>query len=107
MSTDPADWPNQDPVVVIDNHRENQVAVVIGAYHEGFGFQDLVDYGPDVTIRPNFIEALEIITVGPSGSRQVGFDHGPGTYFVVCMPDRNTMTPIGELMVVATDRGTG
>ena len=53
-----------------------------GGAQEYYGVvPDLVAYGNDVSIRPEFINALEIYPVAPQSSSNLAFDPGPGTYF--------------------------
>jgi len=65
----------------------------------GFTRDDLVAYGKDVTTRPPFIDALEIFQVARGETREIAFDHGPGTYFVACMPDTNSMIVLDDMVV--------
>ncbi|MGI9647188.1 MAG: hypothetical protein ACR2OI_01580 [Acidimicrobiia bacterium] len=71
----------------------------MGTYNEGFGRDDLVSYGRDISTRPGFIDALEIYEVGSNSTLQVSFDHGPGRFFTVCMDSTSTMIVLSDLTV--------
>jgi hypothetical protein len=97
-SSDPEKWPTSGPLdIEVTNNTETLAAVVMGSYHDGFGHEDLVAYNTDVSTRPDFIDALEILQVASESTSNLGFDHGPGTYFMVCMPDTNTMVVLGDV----------
>jgi hypothetical protein len=98
-SSDPSSWPSGALEIAISNGADGQAAVVLGTYSEGFGREDLVAYGNDVSIRPEFINALEIYPVAPHSSGNLAFDPGPGTYFMVCMPDTNSMVVLDDLNI--------
>lgn len=83
----------------MSNSSESRVAVVFGTYADGFGNEDLLDYGEDVTARPGFLNADEIFQVVPESTGTLLLDPDPGTYFLVCMPDTNTMISLGDLIV--------
>lgn len=70
----------------------------MGTYTEGHERDDLVAYGSDVSTRPTFINALEIFQAQP-GTSTLMFDHGPGMFFMVCMPDTNTMVVLEDLVI--------
>lgn len=91
-------WPSSGPLeIAVSNDSEVRTAVVMGTYADGFGRDDLVAYGSDVSIRPDFINALEIHQVGPGDRNTLIFDHGPGIFFMVCMPDTNTMVVLDDV----------
>ena len=93
-------WPSSGPVEIeVSNNSGVVTAVVIGTYSDGFGHADLVAYGSDVSIRPEFIEALEIHRTGPGVTNRLLLDHGPGTFFMVCMPDTNTMIVLDDVTI--------
>ena len=71
----------------------------MGTYADGFGHDDLVAYGTDTDPRPDFMEALEIFQVAPESTSSLLFDHGPGVYFMVCMPDNNTMVVLNDVII--------
>lgn len=98
-SSDPANWPEGALNIDVSNNTNTSGAVVIGTYTDGFGRDDLVAYGSDVTTRPLFIEALEIFETFPGTTSSLLFDHGPGTYFMVCMPDNNTMVVLDDVTI--------
>ena len=98
-SSDPANWPAGALTIDVSNNTNTRGAVVIGTYSNGFGHDDLVAYGSDVTTRPSFIEALEIFETFPGTTSSLLFDHGPGTYFMVCMPDNNTMVVLHDVTI--------
>jgi len=97
-SSDPSGWPSGPLNIEVTSSVDSVAAVVMGTYTDGYGRDDLVAYGSDVSVRPGFIDALEIFQV-PSGSTTVVFDHGSGTYFMVCMPDPNTMVVLDDVVV--------
>jgi hypothetical protein len=93
-------WPSSGPIEIeVSNNSEVVTAVVIGTYLNGFGHADLIAYGSNVSTRPEFIEALDIHRTGPGVTNTLRFDHGPGTFFMVCMPDTNTMIVLDDLVV--------
>ena len=97
-SSDPEKWPPSGSLdIEVTNHTETGAAVVMGTYQDGFGHEDLVAFGTDVSIRPDFIDALEIFEVSSESTSILKFDHGPGTFFLVCMPDTNTMIALGDV----------
>ena len=71
----------------------------MGTYNDGFGRDDLLAYGSDISTRPPFINALEIFESAPESTSNVLFDHGPGTYFMVCMPATDTMVVLNDLTI--------
>ena len=71
----------------------------MGTYNDGFGHEDLVAYGSDISTRPPFIDALEILEVSSQNTRNLLFDHGPGLYFMICMPDTSTMILLDDVTV--------
>ena len=75
------------------------MAVVMGTYADGYDHADLVAYGYDVTVRPDFALELEIYEVGPETTRDVTFDHGPGRYFAVCMDSPDSMLVLDDVVV--------
>jgi hypothetical protein len=75
------------------------MALVMGTYNDGLGHDDLVSYGRDISMRPDFIDALEIYEVGSNSTRDISFDHGPGRYFTVCMDSTSTMIVLDDLLV--------
>jgi hypothetical protein len=85
--------------IVAANTTVRLVAVVVGTYDDGYDREDLVSYGPDISVRPDFITALEIFEISPASTRTLTFDHGPGTYFVTCLPNTNTMVVLDDLRV--------
>jgi hypothetical protein len=93
-------WPSISPVEIeVSNNTQSVVAVVMGTYKDGFGTADLIAYGSDVSIRPDFINALEIHQAAPGITNTLLFDHGPGTFFMVCMPDTSTMVVLKDVTV--------
>jgi len=97
-SSDPSGWPSGPLNIEVANRTDSVAAVVMGTYADGYERSDLVAYGSDVSARPAFIDALEIFQVAP-GSSTVVFDHGSGIFFMVCMPDPNTMVVLGDVVV--------
>ena len=97
-SSDPSRWPPGPPEIDVANNMGHPTGVVMGTYDEGYGRDDLVAYGSDVSTRPDFIDALEIFEAAP-GSSTLVFDHGAGAYFMVCMPDTNTMVVLEDLVL--------
>ena len=73
--------------------------MVLGTYLDGYSHGDLTAYGRDVSTRPDFIEALEIFQIGPGSEEILSFDPGQGTFFMVCMPDPNTMVVLDDLVL--------
>lgn len=98
-STPPADWPEGPLEIELSNGLLSRAAVIMGTYDEGFGLEDLEAYGSDISTRPPYINALEIFEIAAGATDQFGFDHGPGLYFVVCMPEADTMTVLGDLTI--------
>jgi len=99
-SSDVGGWPSSGPIEIeVSNNSNVGTAVVMGTYADGFGHADLVAYGPDVSTRPSFIEALEIHEVSAGATSLLTFDHGPGTYFMVCMPGHNTMVVLEDVTI--------
>lgn len=98
-SSAPADWPDGALEIELSNSLPTLAAAIMGTYDEGFGLEDLEAYGSDISTRPPFINALEIFEIDPDTNDQFEFDHGPGLYFVVCMPAADTMTVLGELTI--------
>ena len=93
-------WPSSEPVKIeVSNNSEVVTAVVMGTYADGFRHADLVAYGSDVSTRPEFIHALEIHQTGPGVTNTLLFDHGPGTFFMVCMPDAGTMVVLDDVTI--------
>ena len=85
--------------IEVSNNTETGAAVVMGTYRDGFGHDDLVASGSDVSTRPDFIDAVEIFEAAPESTSSLLFDHGPGTYFMVCMPDNNTMVVLDDVTI--------
>lgn len=98
-SSDPGKWPTGPLDIEVSNSTETSAAVVMGTYQDGFGHDDLVAYGSDVSSRPDFIDALEIFETAPESTSSLFFDHGPGTYFMACMPDNNTMVVLDDVTI--------
>lgn len=98
-SSDPSVWPSGALDIAISNTTSARTAVVMGTYSDGFGHEDLVAYGSDISTRPDFINALEIFEVAPESTRNLLFDHGPGRYFMVCLPDNNTMVVLDDVTI--------
>ena len=98
-SSDPSNWAVGTLDIHVANNTSNLVAVVMGTYADGFEHEDLVAYGSDISTRPDFINALEIFEVAPETTSNLLFDHGPGRYFMVCMPETNTMVVLDDLTV--------
>ena len=98
-SSDPSNWPVGALDILISNNTGGRVAVVMGTYSDGFGHEDLMAYGSDISIRPDFINALEIFEVAPESTSHLLFDPGPGRYFMVCLPETNTMVVLDDLTV--------
>lgn len=97
-SSDVSNWPPGPPEIEVTNNRSSVSGVVMGTYTEGHERDDLVAYGSDVSTRPTFINALEIFQAQP-GTSTLMFDHGPGMFFMVCMPDTNTMVVLEDLVI--------
>jgi len=97
-SSDPSGWRSGPLNIEVANGTDSAAAVVMGTYADGYERGDLVAYGGDVSARPGFIDALEIFQVAP-GSSTVVFDHGSGIFFMVCMPDPNTMVVLDDVVV--------
>jgi len=98
-SSDPGKWPSGPLDIEVSNNTESGAAVVMGTYRDGSGHDDLVAYGSDVSTRPDFIDAVEIFEAAPESTSSLLFDHGPGTYFMVCMPDNNTMVVLDDVTI--------
>lgn len=98
-SSDSANWPGGTLSIEISNNTTTRAAIVMGTYSDGYGHDDLVAYGTDAQPRPDFVDALEIFEVAPESAKTVLFDHGPGTYFMVCMPDTNTMIALDDVAI--------
>ncbi len=98
-SSDPSHWDVENLAILVANSTGNRAAVVMGTYADGSTRDDLVTYGSDISTRPDFISALEIFEVGPESTGTLLFDYGPGTYFMVCMPDTNTMIVLDDLVI--------
>jgi len=98
-SSNTNDWPTGVLTMEVSNNAESWSAIVIGTYDNGFEREDLVAYGSDISTRPPFITALEIFEVGPETTDTLMFDHGSGTYFMVCLPDTNTMVVLDDVTV--------
>lgn len=98
-STDSGESPSGSVEIVAANTTSGRVAVVMGTYDDGYDREDLVAYGPDISIRPEFITALGVFEISSQATRTFDFDHGPGTYFVACLPDQNTMVVLDDLRV--------
>ena len=99
-SSDVSAWPSKGPLeIAVSNTSEVTTAVVMGTYADGFGREDLVSYGSEVSTRPEFIDALEIHQVAPETTNALVFDHGRGIYFMVCMPDMNTMIVLDDVTI--------
>lgn len=96
-SSNPNDWPAGAPDILLTNNTVTRGALILGTYNEGFGREDLLAYGSDISTRPPFISALEIFEAAPESTRSVLFDHGPGTFFMVCMPAADTMVVLDDL----------
>lgn len=93
-------WPSTGAIEIdVSNHSDVRSAVVMGTYADGFGHTDLLAYGPDVSTRPDFIDSLVVHQVAPGVTSTLIFDHAPGTYFMVCMPDTNTMIVLDDLTI--------
>jgi hypothetical protein len=84
----------------VHNRTSGMAALVMGVYVEGHGQDDLEDYGRDVSVRPDFLEALEIYDVAAGETAAVEFDQPPGTYFVVCMDTTSTAIVLDDLTVL-------
>lgn len=97
MSSIPETW--SGGALEIENKNTSTMAIVMGTYDDGFGHDDLVAYGRDISTRPDFIDALEIFEVGPQTSLVVSFDHGPGQYFATCLDTTNTMIVLEDVTV--------
>jgi hypothetical protein len=97
-STDPSKWPSRPLNIEVSNTTDSSTAVVMGTYVDGYGHADLVAYGSDVSTRPDFIDALEIFQAAPGDSTLV-LDHGSGTFFMVCMPDTNSMVVLDDVII--------
>jgi len=97
-SSDTANWPDGALDIEVSNSTTLLGAVIMGTYDEGYGHEDLVAYGNDVSTRPDFMNSLEIFQV-PPGSSTLVFDHGPGTFFMACMPDTNTMIVLDDVTI--------
>jgi hypothetical protein len=87
-----------NPLDVINNSTTG-VAVVFGTYAAGHSRADLLAYGSDVSTRPDFIDALEIFEVDPSTAAELAYEFTPGTYFLVCMPNTNTMVVLDDVVI--------
>ena len=98
-SSDPGKWPSGPLDIEVSNSTETSAAVVMGTYQDGFGHDDLVAYGSDISTRPDFIDALEIFEAAPESTSSLSFDYGPGTYFMVCLPDNNTMVVLDDVAI--------
>ena len=98
-SSDPTNWPSGALDILVSNNTDVRTAVVMGSYIDGFGHEDLMAYGSDISTRPDFINALEIFEVAPESTSHLLFDHGPGRYFMVCLPETNTMVVLDDLTV--------
>ncbi len=98
-SADSGESPSGSIEIVAANTTSRRVAVVMGTYNDGYDREDLVAYGPDISTRPDFITALEIFEISSQATRTLNFDHGPGTYFVTCLPNTNTMVVLDDLRV--------
>ncbi len=98
-SSIPKSWPNRALPIEISNETTMGMALVMGTYDNGFGRDDLVSYGRDISIRPDFINSLEIYEVRAETTRQVSFDHGSGRYFTVCLDSTSTMIVLDDLIV--------
>ena len=98
-SSDVRSWPSGSPDIEVSNNTETGAAVVMGTYADGFGHDDLVAYGSDVSTRPVFMDALEIFQVAAGSTTSFVFDHGPGTFFLVCMPDSDTMVVLDDVSI--------
>lgn len=96
-SSDPSRWPSGPLNIEVANSTDSVAAIIMGTYADGYGHDDLVAYGSDVSTRPGFIDALEIFQVAP-GTSTVVFDHGSGIFFMVCMPDPNTMRVLDDVV---------
>jgi hypothetical protein len=97
-SSDTDEWPNGVLDIEVSNSSASTSAVVMGTYDDGLGREDLVAYGSDISTRPPFITALEILEVAPARTRTLVFDHDPGTYFMTCLPDQNTMIVLDDVI---------
>lgn len=98
-SSNTVDWPTGVLAMEVSNNAASRSAIVIGTYDNGFEREDLVAYGSDISTRPPFITALEIFEVAPETTDTLIFDHGPGTYFMVCLTDTNTMFVLDDVTV--------
>lgn len=98
-SSIPTSWLGGALALEISNQTAQRMALVMGTYRDGFGRDDLVAYGRDISTRPEFIDALEIYEVPPESTHQVSFDHGRGRYFTVCMDSTSTMVVLNDLVV--------
>jgi len=98
-SSDPSDWDLKALEIQVANNADRRGAVIMGTYVDGSTREDLVAYGSDVSTRPDFINALEIFEVDPESTDTLLFDHGPGVYFMVCMPGPDTMVVLSDLTI--------
>jgi len=98
-SSNTNDWPTGVLAIEVSNNPASGSAIVIGTYDNGFKREDLVAYGSDISTRPPFITALEIFEVAPETTDTLMFDHGPATYFRVCLTDTNTMVVLDDVTV--------
>lgn len=99
-SSEVSGWPTSSPIdIAVINESDAPTAVVMGTYRDGYSHSDLAAYGRDVSTRPDFIEALEIFQIGPRSEETLSFDPGQGTFFMVCMPDQNTMVVLDDLVL--------
>lgn len=98
-SSDVSNWPKGAPDILLTNNTDVLTALIVGTYNDGFGRADLLDYGSDISIRPPFITALEIIESAPRSTSNARLDLGAGTYFMVCMPTTNTMVVLDDLSI--------
>jgi hypothetical protein len=98
-SSDIANWPDGALDIEVSNSTPSLSAVIMGTYEDGFGHDDLVAYGSDISTRPEFIDALEIFQVAAGATTSLVFDYGPGTFFLVCMPDSDTMVVLDDVTI--------
>lgn len=98
-SSDMSNRPEGSTDILLVNSTDTRTALIVGTYNDGFERADLLDYGTDISTRPQFITALKIFESAPNSTTTVQFDPGPGTYFMVCMPSPNTMVVLDDLTI--------
>ena len=102
-STIPSHSASGDVGFKIQNQTTTRMAIIMGSYAEGYGRDDLVSYGRDVSTRPNFLVNPEIYEVAPDSNRQITVERGPGRYFTICMDTPSTMIVLDDLVIGAND----